>query len=490
MNQFRLWVLIFLLIPGVLLAQTSADFDDYFVDKTMRVDYFHIGDAKREFIALDQIYQQGIWAGSQKNVIDNFNNGRYFIKVYDSQTNKLIFSKGFDSYFGEYKTTAKALNGIMKAYHESALFPYPKNKVKFTLEVRNRENNLHPFFSKEIDPSSVDIIKEGLDKEVKVFEILKNGAPHEKLDIAFIAEGYTSEEVEKVKKDLKRFTEVFFAMEPYKSHRNSFNIYGVFKPSPESGCDEPRHGVFKKTSLSATFNSLGSERYLLTEDNKALRDVAAHVPYDALFIMINHKRYGGGGIYNFYCTFTVDNQWYKYLFLHEFGHSFAGLADEYYTSSVAYNEFYPRGIEPVEPNITALLDPDEIKWRNHLSPGIKVPTPWEKEKFDKMDMAYQKIRKEINDKIARLKREGASQKSIDEIEQESERLSRDHALKIDAYLAKSKFAGRVGAFEGAGYSSEGLYRPMVDCLMFTKGDKPFCKVCEKAVVRMIKYYTE
>jgi hypothetical protein len=206
--------------------------------------------------------------------------------------------------------------------------------------------------------------------------------------------------------------------------------------------------------------------------------------------MVNHKRYGGGGIYNLYCTFTSDNQWYKYLFLHEFGHSFVGLGDEYYTSSVAYNDFYPRGIEPTEPNITALLDPDDLKWKEYVSPGIDIPTVWEKEAFDKMDLAYQKTRTELNDKIAELKRSNSSPDEIEKTEQESEKLSKDHADKVDAYLAKSEYFGKVGAFEGAGYSAQGLYRPMLDCLMFTKGDKPFCEVCEMAVIRVIQFYTE
>jgi hypothetical protein len=206
--------------------------------------------------------------------------------------------------------------------------------------------------------------------------------------------------------------------------------------------------------------------------------------------MVNHKRYGGGGIYNLYCTFTADNQWYKYLFLHEFGHSFVGLGDEYYTSSVAYNDFYQRGIEPTEPNITALLDPDNLKWKEYLSPGVNIPTPWEKEAFDKMDLAYQKIRTEINDKIAEMKRTNASPEMITEKELESEQLSKDHADKVDAYLAKSVYLGKIGAFEGAGYSAQGLYRAMLDCLMFTKGDKPFCKVCEMAVIRVIEFYSD
>jgi len=264
----------------------------------------------------------------------------------------------------------------------------------------------------------------------------------------------------------------------------------VFKPSAESGCDEPTHGIFKNTALNASFNSLGSPRYLLTEDNKSLQDIAAHVPYDTLFIMINHKRYGGGGIYNFFCVFTVDNQWYEYLLLHEFGHSFAGLADEYYTSSVAYSEFYPRGVEPTEPNITALLDPKNLKWKNLVTLGIEIPTPWEKEDFDQMDMNYQKIRNKINQEIARNKREGAPKEEVEKLEEKSENLSRLHANKMDEYLQKSMFWEKVGAFEGAGYSAQGLYRPMIDCLMFTKGTKPFCKVCEQAVIRVIKHYSE
>lgn len=490
MKRAIVYIIAILFIPGVQFAQTSLNFDDYFVDKTMRLDYFHIGDAKEEWITVDQVYEQGTWAGSERNLVDNFDNGRYYAKIYDSSSGQLIFSKGFDSYFGEYKTTNQALKGIKRTYHETILIPYPKKNIRFTLEVRNRENILLPLFSQEIDPSSVSIIKENLDKKVKIFEIRKNGSPHEKIDIAFIAEGYTSEEEEKVEADFKRFTEIFFNHEPYRTYKDRFNIYGVFKPSEESGCDEPRPGIFKNTALNATFNSLGSERYLLTEDNRSLRDIAAHVPYDTLFIMINHKRYGGGGIYNLYCTFTVDNQWYEYLFLHEFGHSFAGLADEYYTSSVAYNEFYPRGVEPAEPNITALLNPKNIKWKDSLTPYIEIPTPWKKEGFDKMDLAYQKIRREINEKIARMKREKAPQAEVEKIEQESDRLSGDHAKNVDDYFSKSRFRDKVGVFEGAGYSAKGLYRPMLDCLMFTKGKKPFCKICEQAVVRVIKYYSE
>jgi hypothetical protein len=478
------------LIQGFLCALEAVEFEKNFVDRTMRVDYDHTGNSKEEVITLDRVYEQGIWAGSLRNLIDPFNCGRYCVKVFDAATGELIFSKGFDSYFGEYKTSDPAVRGIKKTYHESALIPYPKNKIKFTVELRNRENVLQPLFSADIDPVDIYINREPLAEGVKVFEILKSGDPHEKVDVAFIAEGYTAGEEKKFEADLKRFADVLLNHEPYRSHRNLFNIHGVFKPSDQSGCDEPSYGSYKNTAVSATFDSLGSERYVLTEDNKSLRDIAAHVPYDTLFIMVNHKRYGGGGIYNFYCTFTVDNQWYEYLVLHEFGHSFAGLADEYYTSEVAYNDFYPKGVEPVEPNITALLDPGNLKWKALTTPGIAIPTPWEKEEFDKMDNAYQKTRQEINAKIALMKRSGASRIELEKAEAESERLSLENAKKVDDYLRKSRFWGMTGAFEGAGYSAKGLFRPAVDCLMFTKGAKPFCKVCEAAVLRVIKYYSE
>ncbi len=490
MKQTHLVFILVLLMSGILCAQDKSVFDDYFVDKTMRVDYMHIGDAKEETVTIDRIYEQGIWAGSKQNLVDSLNYGRYCIKIYDLSSGQLLFSKGFDSYFGEYKTTDLALKGIKRTYHESVLLPYPKSKIKFSFEVRDRKNILHSLFTQEINPASMGIIKEPLDEGVTVFELWKGGDPHVKVDLAFIAEGYTRDEEAKLKSDLQRFFEVFFRHEPYKSLKNEFNVYGVFKPSQESGCDEPRHGIFKNTALNATFNSLGSERYLLTEDNKSLRDIAAHVPYDTLVIMINQDRYGGGGIYNLYCTFTVDNQWHEYLLVHEFGHSFSGLADEYYTSSVAYNEFYPRGIEPMEPNITALLDPQNIKWKTFVTPGIEIPTPWEKEAFDRMDNEYQKIRQQINEKIARMKREGAPKEAVAKAEAESERLSKQHADKMDAYLAKSVFKGKVGAFEGAGYSSEGMYRPMLDCIMFSKGAKPYCKVCEQAIIKVIRQYTE
>jgi hypothetical protein len=489
--KFSLMIISFLIFIPMLNFAQNINFTKYFIDKTMRIDYFHIGDAKSEIITLDKVYQQGIWAGNFNNLLDNFNNGKYYCKIYDKSSGVLIFSKGFDSYFGEYKTSDDGINGIKRTYQESVLIPYPKDKIIFALEKRNKENLLDEFYRAEIDPNSISIMRDKvLDKSVRVFNSVKNGDPHTKVDIAILGEGYTSKEESKFRNDLNKFVKIHFSHEPYKTYKKDFNIYGVYKPSEESGVDEPDHGSFKNTVLNCTFNSLGSERYLLTEDNKTMRDLAAHVPYDAIYIMVNHNRYGGGGIYNLYCTFTTDNQWYAYLFLHEFGHSFAGLADEYYTSETAYNDFYPKGIEPVEPNITALLNTNNLKWKDLITPGIEIPTLWEKAGYDSADYAYQKIRQEFNKKIAELKRNGGNKKEIEALEAKSEKVSKERADEADAYLMKSKYWGKVGAFEGAGYASKGLYRPMLDCLMFSKGNKPFCKVCEQAVIRVIEHYTK
>ena len=313
----------------LVFTQTFDTFDKYFNDKTMRVDYYHVGDATSELITLDQVYIYGIWASSRVHLKDEFNVGRYLAKIYDAESGELIFSKGFDSYFGEYKTSDAALNGVKKTFHESAIIPLPKQKIIFAMEKRDRENKLNEFFRQEINPDDVNIRRDDLqDLSVMVFGMDDNGDPHSRVDVAILAEGYTRLEKEKFLKDLAYFKNVFLSQEPYKSNKDKFNFYGVFKPSVDSGVDEPRAGIFRNTVLNCTFNSLGSERYLLTEDNKSLRDIAANVPYDAIYIMVNHNRYGGGGIYNFYCTFTADNQWKNYLFLHEFGHSFTGLADE------------------------------------------------------------------------------------------------------------------------------------------------------------------
>ncbi|MCP4213710.1 MAG: peptidase M64 [bacterium] len=447
MKKSYVLALLFLVTWCFLLNASKLKFHDYFQDSTLRVDYFHTADKKTDIFALDTIYRQGVWAGNPTSLIDTFNNGQYYLEVFEKENDILIYSKGFNSYCGEYKTTTEAAQGIKRTFHETLLLPYPKKTIRLVLKRRDNKNTLHPVYRQEINPSG-PINTEAPTSGVTLTRFLDNGAPGKKVDIAFIAEGYKVDEKKQFKKDAISLIDSLFACEPYASRRKDFNITGVFKPSLDSGPDEPLAGKFKNTAISSSFNALNLPRYLLTRDNQALRDIAAHVPYDTLVILVNSERYGGGGLYNTYCILCSRNTWKNYLLHHEIGHSFAGLADEYYGSPVAYNDFFKAGTEPTEPNITALLDNSKLKWKHLLTKDTPVPTPWNKNAFDKKNRNQKKI-----------------------------------------HLANHPHKNHVGAFEGAGYLSRGMYRPMINCIMFTRGNSPYCRVCQDAVNRMIDYYS-
>ncbi|MFY0651747.1 MAG: hypothetical protein JXQ96_06920 [Cyclobacteriaceae bacterium] len=480
--------LLILAICAISCNQSEeTPFTKYFSDGSLRIDYFHTGDANTEEVKIDQTFHYAQWAGSKVNLIDELNYGAYYHKIYDEASQELIYSRGFDSYFKEYQVSTPAIEGEVKEFHESAIIPRPKSNFVFALEKRSKEGAMVEVFRTTIDLN--DAKKAPLDNTVKTYASLDNGSPNLKADVVIIGEGYSDDEVQKFQDDLERFTEIFFRAEPCRSNKGKFNIRGVLKPSIDSGIDEPNAGIDKNTAVNATFNSMGSERYVLTEDNKSLRDIAGHVPYDALYIMVNHSRYGGGGIYNFYCTYTSDNINSAYLMVHEFGHSFFGLADEYYTSSTAYNDFYSADYEPSEPNITALKDPENVKWKALLTEDIEVPTQWPKSKFDSLDGVWQAKRKLMNENTMALQKSGASAEEVSKAKVDYNTQSLDRDEKVQDYLENSGFAGKVGAFEGAGYASTGLYRPSINCIMFTRTDF-FCPVCQDAMVKVIDSYSK
>jgi hypothetical protein len=473
-----------------LSGQSGPAFDSYFVDRAMRVDLYLIGDAKEEIVTLDKIYQEGIWPENPENLLEPFNNGRYAVKMYDQASNRLIYWRGFDTMFGEYKTTTPALDGVKRTFQRSLHVPFPKSPVRLAIEARDKKNILRPLFEQKIDPAGVDVIKETVNSGDFVYEALKSGDPHKCVDLAFLAEGYTVAEKEKFKSDVDRFTNYLFTVEPYKGLKNTFNIYGVMRPSPESAMDEPRQGVFKKTILNASFNAFGTDRYMLTEENRLARVIASQAPYDAIVILVNSKRYGGGGIYNDYCITTADNAASFKVFIHEFGHSFAGLADEYYSSDVAYNDFYPKGVEPLEPNITALLDPKHVKWQDLLSPGIEIPTPYGKDEKESLALERRKNSAEQAKEIEQAKLNKAADADIKAIQEKYAAKAKEIAAKIAEIDKKyANLADKVGVFEGAGYAAKGLYRPMMNCIMISSPKDEFCVVCRKAIARMIAYYS-
>ncbi len=488
MKFLRFWLLLSAMSFS-LLAQSPINFNDYFLDKSLRIEYYQTGDAKEEVISLDQLHQEDIWPGSLINLISPLNSGRYGVKVYDVAGNRLIYANGFDCMFGEYKTTTPALNGVKRTFRRSLRIPLPKNPFLLVIERRDKNNLLYPLYQQTIDPNDYHILRQSNACKDYLYKPLQNGDPHQKVDLVFLGEGYTKEEQAKFTADVDRQIAALFEIEPYKNRRNDFNIYGILSPSEESAVDEPRERIYKNTTLDASFNAFDLDRYLLTDEGIRIQRLAGRVPCDAVIILVNSKRYGGGGIYNDYCITTVDHERSKMVFLHEFGHSFGGLADEYYASEVAYNDFYPKGVEPTEPNITALLDPKHVKWQEFLSPGISVPTEHGKDQLDSLAIARQKNNKQHYQELAAAKEKNAPEKEMEKIKTKYNQIETKIKNEIEAiHKQYAAVMDKVGAFEGAGYSTKGLYRPMMHCLMISHPKNEFCRVCQAAINRMIDYY--
>jgi hypothetical protein len=461
----------------IVFAMTASgfagpQFDRFFVEKTMRVDYYHTGTATTEIFSLDQVYEQPIWAGSKVNLIDTLNLGKYMVKVFDLKTNRMIYSRGYCTIFGEWQTTdeAKEKHGT---FHESVLFPFPKRQVQVVIAARDKRNYFVDKYTTIIDPNSRFVNREKSRPKGKITEVMKNGDPACKVDVVILAEGYNMEEQEKFDRDVKKYIRELFKVSPFKERKKDFNVYSIGLISQDSGIDEPRQNIWKNTALGASYNSLDSPRYVLSTHNKAIRDAAAHAPYDQIYILFNSKRYGGGGIYNWFSTchsdadMDVHSFWPIYVFVHEFGHAFGGLADEYYSSSVAYSEFYPLGVEPWEPNITALVDKQHPKWGSMIAEDTPIPTPWAKAQYDSLNLEVRKL-----------------DKKSENYEKEYIRLQKE----IRRTLESDTYAGKVGVFEGAGYASKGLYRSGVNCRMFTKSLTDFCPVCRATIEKVIDFY--
>jgi hypothetical protein len=308
-----------------------------------------------------------------------------------------------------------------------------------------------------------------------VHRLLSNGDPAQKVDLLVLGDGFTANEMESYREAAQEVMNALFAEEPFRSRKSDFNVWIIETPSGHSGISQPRSGVFRDTPLGARYNSFDSQRYILSLDDRKWRDVAAAAPYDAVIILVNDRKYGGGGIYNLYSTASAGSAFAPYLYVHEFGHHFAGLGDEYYTSPVSYEAPPSISVEPWEPNITALLDPAQLKWRDLLEEGTPLPTPWAKEDYDKESRA-------IQDRRARLRKEGAPEEAL-------EKLFQEEREAFTAQLGAEKYAGKTGAFEGAGYMAQGLYRPSADCIMFTRDNVGFCTVCSRAITRMIDLHT-
>jgi len=438
---------------------------------TMRLDYYHTGDAQHETFAIDRIVIEPLpWPGDPAKSIDDTNLGNNFFEVHDKASNRLLYSRGFGSVFGEWVTTDEAKN-ISRTFSESLRFPVPEAPVTIVLKER-QEGEFHDVWTTTIDPKDKFIDNSRPPSPGPLLTIQKNGEPPTKVDLLIMGDGYTAAERGKFEKDARRFTEILFSRAPFKENRQDFNVWGLCPSADQSGISRPSNGIHRRNPLGTSYDTFDTERYILTTENRALRDYASYAPYEFIEILVNDKTYGGGGIFNLYATVAADSQWAPYVFVHEFGHHFAALADEYYTSEVAYLP-PTKKIEPWEPNVTALLDPTNLKWKDLIAPGTPLPTPWKKAEFESLEQQMQSQRQE-------LRKENRP-------ESEMNALFAAEKNKEDDLLAHDKYSDRVGAFEGADYESRGYYRPQENCIMFTRFDA-FCAVCRRAIERVIGMY--
>lgn len=404
-----------------------AQFDNLFYPKTLRVDVIHAGNAQYELYALKSLSEEAFWGGSTHNLIDHFNYGRHQAEVFDVASGLLIYSTGYSSLFFEWQTTAEA-RSMVRSFEETIVIPFPKKPIRLVLSSRDSLEKFNQIMSLEIDPDDY-FIQPAKKSTFPIYEVMIHGDAASKVDIVIIPDGFTASEMEHFKQSATTFAESLFQFEPFKSHRNRFNIRAVLAPSLESGVAIPAEDIWPETVLSSNFYTFDSERYCMTTAHHRLRDLAGMVPYDQIYILTNTKKYGGGGIYNFYCLSSAANSASAKIIVHEFGHGFAGLADEYYDNSTSYESFYNTAVEPWEPNITTLVHFD-AKWVSLLAEETPVPTP-----------------------------------DTDEWE------------------------GKTGVYEGGGYMAKGVYRPSRDCLMHTFKKDVFCAACSKAIVDRIDFYT-
>jgi hypothetical protein len=457
--------LLFAALAATLSATAPAE-----PPATFRLDYFHTGSADEERFALDAVVVEGPWGGNPERPLDDTNLGKYRFEVVDRTTQRPLYSRGFASIYGEWETTEEARH-VHRTFHESLRFPEPVRAVQVVLKKRGADGLFREAWTVAVDPEDPRVDRTGPPPDDNVWAVRESGPPPLKIDVVLLGDGYTEAEMDKWHRDAQRMADLLFDLSPFKERQTDFNVWAVDTPSRPSGVARPSDDVHRRSALRLTYDAFGSERYVLGFDNRRIREAAAAVPYEAMIIVVNGRKYGGGGIFNLYATTASDNAFTPYILVHEFGHHLAGLADEYYTSDVAY-ETPPERPEPWEPNATA--SGTSPKWMDLVTPGVPLPTPWPKDAFEEAQKEIQARRRTIREE------EGP--------EEEMEALFREEQERVNTLLNEGEYAGAVGAFEGAMYAPRGYYRPQANCMMFTR--RPgFCAVCRRALERVIDLYS-
>lgn len=418
------------LILAALLAVASVGgvnasvYDEWFEDKTLRIDFVFSGNANESYIGVDELVSFHGWAGRRDNLLDSGPEGNGYVLVKDRETNQHLYKYSFSTLMQEWTVTSEA-GRVTKSFENPVLVPFPKKDVVVDVFFRDNYGDYVKLYSQTVNPDDI-LIKDVSGKDVTSHEfILKNGDPRKCIDLVLLPEGYSYDERDKWEDDARKVKEILFGHTPFDRYEDKFNVIRVDTFSYDSGVSVPHEGVWKNTVLGAHFDTFYAERYLTTVKMKSLHTILEGIPYEHIIIIANSKVYGGGGIYNYYML-TSDIDGYPQVMVHEFGHSFAGLGDEYFYENIddISLAMYHKGVEPWEPNLTTLTD-FESKWADLVPDRVDIPTT-------------------------------------------------DASVK------------GVGVFEGGGYVTKDVYRPVYeDCRMKNNEAKHFCPVCERAIGRVV-----
>lgn len=460
---------------GLLLAIVCSAAIAQPTPATLRVDYYHGGNADSEMYSLHQVVIEPLpWPGNPDKPIDTLDRGHFLFQVEDPESGKILYSRGYSSIFQEWQHTGEA-GKMNRTFHESVRFPKPDKPVLLRILSRDESQEFNSAWTVEIDPDDMLTVREHAPAPAPVLDIHVSGDPAKRVDVVILGDGYTEADADKFETDARRLTEYMFSVEPFKKRAGDFNVRAINPPATVSGSNRPSNGTFRHSPSGTTFDAFRSERYILAFDNPGMRNLIQHVPYEFVFILANSETYGGGGIYGLYATVAVGSDWADYVFVHEFGHHFAALADEYYTSDAVYEETVQRS-EPWEPNVTALQDPDTLKWGDLVQSSTALPTPWPKAEFEAFQQENQARRRQLR----------ADQRPESEMNQ----LFSDEQDHVNGLFSKHPETNSVvGAFEGANYAATGYYRSEMNCMMFTR-HSAFCQVCSDAIEDVINLYAD
>ena len=430
MNTYLSRIIVCLLWLTTAAGAVAQDFDHWFINRTLRVDYAFAGTDKEADLSLIELVSSPGWWGRRHHLDSLALRGNGQITMQDAASGDTIYRMSFSSLFQEWQTTEEATR-VRRSFENVYLLPFPKRPADVSVELLDNRGAVVASLHHRVDPSDILIRRTDSLPAAPHRYITRGGTPDDCIDVAIVAEGYTETEMEAFYADARAATEAIFAHEPFKSLKERFNVVAVATPSAESGVSRPKQGSWRRTAFGSHFDTFYSDRYLTTLRLRTLHDALAGIPYEHIIILANTDQYGGGGIYNSYVLSSTRHAQFLPVVVHEFGHSFAALADEYAYDD-EYSPMYPDGIEPWEQNITTLTD-FASKWADLVPAGTPVPTP-------------------------------------------------------PVRNAAGRFS-KVGLFEGAGYRSHGVYRPCTDCRMRTNTAPEFCPVCRRAIERLVRYYT-